>query len=124
MAEVDFITLVFGIGRSLAVIHLGGAGGLEHTGNIEGKRTLEFTCTCSCLDCFFLTGGCINGVVSVSIDVEAIQIADSAGIAVDIELLTERLLGTQQVVYMIRTKDKTTIRSRNLEVVESFFQTD
>ena len=124
MAEIDFIMLVFGVGRSLAVIHLCGAGSLEHTGNIEGKRTLEFTCACICLDCLFLTGGCIDGVVSVSIDVKAIQIADSAGIAVDIELLTECLLGTQQVVYMVGAKDETTIRGRNLELIESLFQTD
>ena len=57
------------------------------------------------MDCLFLTGGCIDRIISVSIDVKAIQIADCAGIAVDVELLTERLLCPQQVVHMVGAKD-------------------
>ena len=109
MAEVNFVALVFWVGRGLAVIHLGRTSSLEHARRIKCERALELTGLRSYSQVFLYASFCIERCVLILEDVKSVQLTYLTSVAVYVVLLAEILTDEQQVVHMIRTKHEATV---------------
>ncbi len=118
MTEVHDGLLVLGILRGETVVHLRGAGGLEHARGVEGEGAHVLAGVGRGAEVFLLAVGGVDRVVGELVNVESVETAHLALVAVDVVLLAERLVGKQQVVDVVGVQDKTASLGGHLEIVE------